>query len=349
MSDLVQVETKTQVVTPKVKRALVATRDSVHKYFPKVPATINLFNPEGTVTQETTCLSCVGPAGSFNQLDYQLATRPECETDTTLLQLIPYITLVKVDPATRELSVFQYKRGTQSTEDRLVDKISIGLGGHVEECPGIVQHPGAEDTERTISDILFDTCLRELEEEASLTLDSQQQMMLRQTLVQNVFPIIYNDDDAVGAVHLGISIILDMSTATAVINPDEVEVTESGFVTVKELINNKDIVLEKWSQIVLWKLCEINNSILLQGVEHVQAQYEQIKQQKEEIDAAIALFESENSPINQASKFQENNTLDHYSKSCFDSLTVDFNYVTPVMEAVSMPTEEIESKEDSVE
>ena len=346
MSEMIQVETK---VTPKVKRALVATRDSVHKYFPKVPATINLFNPEGTVTQETTCLSCVGPAGSFNQLDYQLATRPECETDTTLLQLIPYITLVKVDQTTRELSVFQYKRGTQSTEDRLVDKISIGLGGHVEECPGIVQHPGAEDTERTISDILFDTCLRELEEEASLTLDSQQQMMLRQTLVQNVFPIIYNDDDAVGAVHLGISIILDMSTATAVINPDEVEVTESGFVTVKELINNKDIVLEKWSQIVLWKLCEINNSILLQGVEHVQAQYEQIKQQKEEIDAAIALFESENSPINQASKFQENNTLDHNSKSCFDSLTVDFNYTTRVMDVDPLPTEEIESKEDSVE
>ena len=338
---MIQVETK---VTPKVKRALVATRDSVHKYFPKVPSDLSLTEPGNP-----TCLSCVGPAGSFNQLDYQLATRPECETDTTLLQLIPYITLVKVDPATRELSVFQYKRGTQSTEDRLVDKISIGLGGHVEECPGIVQHPGAEDTERTISDILFDTCLRELEEEASLTLDSQQQMMLRQTLVQNVFPIIYNDDDAVGAVHLGISIILDMSTATAVINPDEVEVTESGFVTVKELINNKDIVLEKWSQIVLWKLCEINNSILLQGVEHVQAQYGQIKKQKEEIDAAIALFESENSPINQASKFQENNTLDHYSKSCFDSLTVDFNYVTPVMEAVPMPTEEIESKEDSVE
>ena len=341
MSEMIQVETK---VTPKVKRALVATRDSVHKYFPKVPSDLSLTEPGNP-----TCLSCVGPAGSFNQLDYQLATRPECETDTTLLQLIPYITLVKVDQTTRELSVFQYKRGTQSTEDRLVDKISIGLGGHVEECPGIVQHPGAEDTERTISDILFDTCLRELEEEASLTLDSQQQMMLRQTLVQNVFPIIYNDDDEVGMVHLGISIILDMSTATAVINPDEVEVTESGFVTVKELINNKDIVLEKWSQIVLWKLCEINNSILLQGVEHVQAQYGQIKKQKEEIDAAIALFESENSPINQASKFQENNTLDHYSKSCFDSLTVDFNYVTPVMEAVSMPTEEIESKEDSVE
>lgn len=347
MSEMIQVETK---VTPKVKRALVATRDSVHKYFPKVPATINLFNPEGTVTQETTCLSCVGPAGSFNQLDYQLATRPECETDTTLLQLIPYITLVKVDQTTRELSVFQYKRGTQSTEDRLVDKISIGLGGHVEEIPGIVQHPGVgEDTQRTISDILFDTCLRELEEEASLTLDSQQQMMLRQTLVQNVFPIIYNDDDEVGMVHLGISIILDMSTATAVINPDEVEVTESGFVTVKELINNKDIVLEKWSQIVLWKLCEINNSILLQGVEHVQAQYGQIKKQKEEIDAAIVLFESENSPINQAIRFQENNTLDHNSKSCFDSLTVDFNYTTRVMDVDPLPTEEIESKEDSVE
>lgn len=142
-----------------------------------------------------------------------LAQRPECETDTSSLQLIPYITLV--DNSGKDLKYFVYTRGKASGEQRLAGKCSVGLGGHIE----------AIEEEEIIHDNLVinsicKTAVREVQEEIGLTIpfhvfanamrqnySSTLEKSNNELYLQKAC-LLYNMITATDEVHMGISFVL---------------------------------------------------------------------------------------------------------------------------------------------
>lgn len=111
--------------------------------------------------------------------------RSTCETDPSYKQIIPYHVFV------RSGKILYYARTKQSGETRLVSKISVGIGGHINE----------EDTEDrllenglTASAYLMGA-IRELDEELTV---------VSTTITNRVQGFVYDDTDEVSRVHLGV-------------------------------------------------------------------------------------------------------------------------------------------------
>lgn len=188
-----------------------------------------------------------------------VATRPECETDTTAVQLIPYITLVDVtEPA---LKYFVYTRGKASGEQRLAGKCSVGLGGHVE---GIEEGIPAGN-----NDIINSVCMaavREVKEEIGLDIpfhvfaNAMQKNYVRETVAcQNELyfseaKLLYNTTTPTDVVHLGISFVLEAKSSD--IKDLELDVITRGrWMTYEEIedaeTGENPIDLEVWSKTVI--------------------------------------------------------------------------------------------------
>lgn len=127
---------------------------------------------------------------SFFGTPTQLADRAYCETDVSLLQLLPYIVLEAPDA-----SLFTYTRGGAGEEARLHGNYSVGVGGHVDNN---VLGPDEEFDELRFSnllDLLIDEADREIEEEIGFSCDTKK-------LVFSHF--IADGTNSVGQVHLGL-------------------------------------------------------------------------------------------------------------------------------------------------
>ncbi len=172
-----------------------------------------------------------------------LISRSICETDNTMLQVIPYVVLIDEDTE----KVFMYQRGQAGGEDKLKSKWSIGLGGHIDEMP-------AED--ESILDLIAREACRELKEEVGITLASDESEVYQSTFINGGKPatiyLPYSDNTA-DHVHLGVLIIQNVDKSS--LGKHEEGVIEKGtWVSPSELINiatSKDEtrVLEYWSQI----------------------------------------------------------------------------------------------------
>jgi len=57
----------------------------------------------------------------------------ELEQDDTVLQIIPYCIFSAYRPSDRKVVYFVYRRLSKSGEDRLKGKLSIGVGGHIND------------------------------------------------------------------------------------------------------------------------------------------------------------------------------------------------------------------------
>ena len=128
-----------------------------------------------------------------------LADRDQCETDESLLQLIPYMVL-------RDESgdVFWYSRGTGSEEERLRAKLSIGVGGHIDA-------PIPDGY--SLQEWVHAEAARELKEEVGV-----------QSAGGFLFDTLLSDfSDPVGRVHLGL-------LTTFLVMPHEVQEMEPGIV-----------------------------------------------------------------------------------------------------------------------
>lgn len=108
-----------------------------------------------------------------------LVPREQCETDESLLQLIPYIVV-----RNKAGAILCYERGSGGDESRLHAKLSIGIGGHIDCMPKDGEHLFA---------LAYDEAERELREETGLT----------GGIAVNCLAI-YDPADAVGRVHLGL-------------------------------------------------------------------------------------------------------------------------------------------------
>lgn len=156
----------------------------------------------------------------------KLADRAVCETDETTQQFLPYITAHD-----KHKRVFVYSRGKGGAEARLVGKLSIGLGGHVdEEVP--------EDYD--LKSWLANEGQRELIEEAGLEIEGS----------LNFDGLIRDTSNPVGRVHIGVWSAVEVSEDA--IKETEADIVENGqWLFLDELMNPSVYDrLENWSKAV---------------------------------------------------------------------------------------------------
>lgn len=149
--------------------------------------------------------------------------RPDAEQDPTHKQLIPYCVF------TYGGKVLRYTRGGSSGEKRLAAKMSIGIGGHVND----VDTGGGSFDEAAY----FTAVHREISEE--LRIDG--------TYTDRIIGLINDDSNDVGRVHLGVVHLVELDTDA--VTPGEAAIADMAFVDIETVLKEVD-ALETWSQIV---------------------------------------------------------------------------------------------------
>lgn len=145
------------------------------------------------------------------------------EHDTSLQQVIPYVIII--NPKSKK--VFAYKRAPDEryTEVRLRNKLSIGVGGHIER----------KDDKNPIESGM----MRELQEEVKM----------KKVKIPKIIGYINDDKGDVESVHFGIAALVE---TTDKVEQGDDEMVESGFYTIDEfesLIKSPANELEGWSKI----------------------------------------------------------------------------------------------------
>lgn len=144
--------------------------------------------------------------------------RSRMETDPTYKQIIPYMIF------TYNNRYFLMQRTQQSGEQRLKDKFTLGIGGHVR----------LEDlTDKS----LWSWAQREFEEEIEY----------KGNLKISTMGILNDDSNSVGQVHLGLVLLLEGDSSDISIKSE----MKSGVLATLEECHARHEVLESWSQIVL--------------------------------------------------------------------------------------------------
>lgn len=160
--------------------------------------------------------------------------RGPAETDINNKQVIPYILIKRGD------SLFVHYRNKKGGEARLVDKASIGVGGHINPVDDIVFTP-----HRNYSAFLAGT-RREVEEEVKIKNTT--------SAAPIHFVGIMNDDSTpVGCVHLGFIGVMLLPVKAKVETLCE-SLTGGKFVRIKDLEqpSHPDFArLENWSKLII--------------------------------------------------------------------------------------------------
>lgn len=184
--------------------------------------------------------------------------RAHAETDPTLKQVIPYTVVVRRDAAadagapgaTDRTEVLLLARTKRGGDARLHEKLSIGVGGHVNPVDAI----DPEDAGGRLADPLPAATRREVMEEE-----------LEVSGATRLTPVgLINDDtNAVGAVHVGLVQILELLGGDARVR--EVDQLEGSFVTLAELRERADAGdrLETWSSLLVPRLAQVLESTQL--------------------------------------------------------------------------------------
>lgn len=174
----------------------------------------------------------------------QYKRRGDVETDTSLLQPIPYC-IVFCGSTKRILS---YKRSKKGGETRLHDMYSIGFGGHINinDVKNALKEVDEKDPH-----VIGYRCpirlgaYRELEEELSLTRDDMQVLQLFKWYI-------YDDTSEVSSVHIGLPYL-------CLVNKEaDIKLAEDTAIELQWLdfdaLNDADLNFESWSSIAISKL-----------------------------------------------------------------------------------------------
>lgn len=177
------------------------------------------------------------PNDFFQNVTTTLCERPACEDDEAFRQLLPYV-VVKYQG-----KVFTYRRGGAGDESRLHSKLSVGLGGHVDSTPM---------NDMSLAEHLQNEACHEIEEEIGIAVSPAQIQMTH---------FIVDNSDAVGRVHLGLLIELELSHAQYIVSCDKLEagqIEHAYYTPPSELYTNhtKFNRLENWSQMAIEMLHE---------------------------------------------------------------------------------------------
>jgi predicted NUDIX family phosphoesterase len=166
--------------------------------------------------------------GYFKELLNQKAyyhRREEAEVTPTMKQLTPYVLVFNSDGT----KILTFSRGKKSGESRLHGKRAIGFGGHID----LVKSKGLSKFEEF--NLGFK---REMKEELDLEVEDI-----------NVEGVVYNPDEEVSSVHLGVITTIKIDEDKFNINSGETDIqVDRHFSRIKD-ININDY--ESWSQLVL--------------------------------------------------------------------------------------------------
>ncbi|MDA0293795.1 MAG: hypothetical protein O3A75_06065 [Verrucomicrobia bacterium] len=150
--------------------------------------------------------------------------RPSAEADPSYKQIIPYLVLRHGD------RVLCYTRGKSGGEARLHAKMSVGIGGHMNDGDTNAAHFDQAAYLRAVE--------RELHEELEIPGPYRQRAVA----------LINDDTNEVGRVHLGVVHLVEVDSPD--IRPREDSILDPAFLTAAELHGQHDR-LETWSQICL--------------------------------------------------------------------------------------------------
>ena len=154
--------------------------------------------------------------------------RPVAEESPEYRQIIPYVAIVRGD------EVFATRRLPKGGESRLHGRVSLGVGGHINEI------------DQTDGQWLLNCLRREIEEEVDIA--DFGTLTLR--------GLINDSGDAVGNVHLGFFFTL---TTTGDVFVREVEKLTGGFMPMSDLSAHTGN-MESWSEIVTGELLNLWNA-----------------------------------------------------------------------------------------
>jgi len=173
----------------------------------------------------------------------------ELEQDDTVLQIIPYCIFTGYRPSDKADVYFVYRRLPKSGEDRLKGKLSIGVGGHINDttaacfhCDGMLRpNLFAEGAHR---ELLEETNIKEFTEDS-------------QNLTTFVAVGALRDPKTpVGRVHLGVICMMEMDAdldALTNLKMTEEDIAEAvGWFSIDELVEMEN--LEDWSCLIIDKL-----------------------------------------------------------------------------------------------
>lgn len=159
-------------------------------------------------------------------------------------QPIPYGVVISDDNDIDGIRVFVYRRLAGGTESRLHDKLSIGVGGHMNV---------AIEEGKTFMQVVKEEAIRELDEELIFESAAGEETAAKYEF--SVVGLINDERDDVGKVHLGILYTLLTPPAHSA-EVRETDMLQGEWMTLEEL----DAVrpqLEGWSEIALDALKEI--------------------------------------------------------------------------------------------
>ena len=158
--------------------------------------------------------------------------RTEAERDPGYKQLIPYVIM------THGERYLCYVRGRGVGEPRLAEKVSIGIGGHINPSDTM------QLFDNNFQEVYVNAVAREVAEEVIVETDHD----------DRIVGLINDDSNEVGKVHLGIIHIWRL--AEAKVRKHEQEICQLRFMNINELLQVKD-KKETWSQLCLDKLRDI--------------------------------------------------------------------------------------------
>lgn len=163
-------------------------------------------------------------ASFFDPRNNLFLPRPAAEDDPDYKQIIPYLMLRHGE------RVLCYTRGKSGGEARLHARMSIGIGGHINDGDTHAEHFDQASYLRAVE--------RELHEELEIT----------GAYRQKAVALLNDDSNDVGRVHLGVVHLIEV--ASSEIRPREDSIGDPVFLTAGELRGRRDR-LETWSQICL--------------------------------------------------------------------------------------------------
>jgi predicted NUDIX family phosphoesterase len=146
--------------------------------------------------------------------------RPEAETDPGYKQIIPYAVIRHSE------RYFLLQRKSTQSEHRLHNKMSIGVGGHINPSEG------ASD-----SDVIRDCLAREIDEELYIDTGYQERLV----------GLINDDTTEVGRVHLGV--LFEIDSISSDVRVRETHKMDGAWALIGQLDQGYE-GLETWSQIV---------------------------------------------------------------------------------------------------
>ena len=155
--------------------------------------------------------------------------RPEAEKNPAYKQLIPYVIMAHAD------TFLCYVRGSGVDEERLAEKVSIGIGGHINRADRRSQVRG------DVHGVYENGLLREVSEEVTVKTDH----------VDTIVALINDDSNDVGQVHVGVVHLWRLAYPN--VQSREDDICDVRFLTTGELRPLEER-MESWSKLLLANL-----------------------------------------------------------------------------------------------